>query len=265
MKDNTDELFTAIVQPDIVWENIEQNIKNYSKTIGKIDSKHPETDLVILPEMFTTGFTMNPTKLAESMNGKTINWMKEISQKQNLAICGSIIINENSNYFNRFIFVKPNGNIQFYDKKHLFSFAGEDKNYTAGKNKILIEYKGWKINPFICYDLRFPVWSRNTDNADLLIYVANWPLKRIAHWEKLLPARAIENQCYTIGVNRVDFDGNNLEYNGKSCIYDPAGNKIVSITKKQGYAFAALKKNVIIDIRKTLPFGQDGDKFEFVW
>ena len=257
-----DELFTVIIQPDIVWENIEQNIKNYSIIIDEIAEEHRTVDLIVLPEMFTTGFTMNPSELAETMDGITVTWMKEISKQYNMAICGSIIIKEKSNYYNRFVFVKQNGDIDLYDKKHLFSFAGENQNYTAGKSKTLIKYKGWNINPFICYDLRFPVWCRNTQNSDLMIFVANWPQKRISHWEKLLPARAIENQCYIIGVNRTGMDNNNLEYTGMSSITDPAGKEILSMKNRNGYSFAILKKSILKNIRESLPFGQDGDRFE---
>lgn len=256
------ELFTVIVQPDIVWENIEQNLKNYSVLIDNIIETHSTVDLIILPEMFTTGFTVNPAGLAENTDGITINWMKEIALQNKLAICGSIIITENSEFFNRFVFVRPDGNIFFYDKRHLFSFAGEDHNFTPGKKRILIEYKGWKINPFVCYDLRFPVWCRNTENADLQIFVANWPEKRINHWEKLLPARAIENQCFVIGVNRVGIDFNQLNYTGKSCIYDALGNEILNLQNKEGIGFTILKKSDVEHVKKSLPFGKDRDNFE---
>ncbi|MCC6721568.1 MAG: amidohydrolase [Bacteroidia bacterium] len=259
-----DELYTVIIQPEIVWENIEQNINNFSVIIDEIIDEHNSVDLIILPEMFTTGFTMNPTYIAETMEGITIKWMKELAKNYNFAICGSLIIENKSKFFNRFIFVKPSGETDYYDKKHLFSFAGEDNNYTEGKDKILINYKGWKINPFICYDLRFPVWCRNTDNSDLLIFVANWPSKRISHWQKLLLARAIENQCYTIGVNRVGHDNNNLEYNGMSCIINPLGNEIINLQHKPGYGFFILKKSELNSIRESLPFMQDRDNFNLI-
>lgn len=259
-----DELFIVIIQPEIVWENIEQNINNYSVIIGEIIDEHNTVDLIILPEMFTTGFTMNPTYIAETMEGITIKWMKELAKNYNFAICGSLIIENQSRFFNRFVFVKPNGEVDFYDKKHLFSFAGENKNYTAGNSKKLIKYKGWKINPFICYDLRFPVWCRNTENADLLIFVANWPKKRINHWKILLLARAIENQCYTIGVNRIGNDNNNLEYNGMSSIVDPLGNEILNLKNIPRYVFSILKKTEINSIRESLPFMQDRDNFKLI-
>ena len=195
----------TLIQSDIIWEDKVSNLKNYQNKISQIES----TDLIVLPEMFTTGFSMNPKDISETMSGETIQWMKSNASKMNSAICGSIIIEEDDKYFNRFIWVNPDGSICQYDKKHLFSFAGEDKNYTAGNEKIIIEYKGWKICPLVCYDLRFPVWSRNSEDYDLLIYVANWPTKRKLAWKSLLVARAIENQCYVIGVNRVGKDENN--------------------------------------------------------
>jgi len=200
----------SIIQSDIIWEDRLSNLENYQNKINQIES----TDLIVLPEMFTTGFSMNPKDISETMSGETIQWMKANASKMNSAICGSIIIEEDDKYFNRFIWVNPDGSIHHYDKKHLFSFAGEDKNYTSGNNKLIIEYKGWKICPLICYDLRFPVWSRNSEGYDLLIYVANWPDKRKLAWKTLLTARAIENQCYVIGVNRVGKDTKNY-YSGE--------------------------------------------------
>ncbi|NUM32205.1 MAG: nitrilase family protein [Bacteroidetes bacterium] len=264
INEHKNELFVVTVQPDIVWENIEQNIKNYSILIDEICEVHPIIDLIILPEMFTTGFTVNPFEIAENMDGITINWMKEIAIQNKLAICGSLIITENSKYYNRFIFVKPDGSVDFYDKRHLFSYAGEHQSFSNGVKKVLINYKGWKINPYICYDLRFPVWCRNTDDVELMIFVANWPNKRISHWEKLLPARAIENQCFVIGVNRVGIDFNNLEYTGKSCIFDALGNEILNMQNREGFDFAILKKSEIVHIKTSMPFGKDNDTFEIL-
>ena len=214
--------------------------------------------------MFSTGFTMSPKPFAETMDGATIEWMREIAIENDLAICGSLIIEQNNYFYNRFVFLKPDGSNEYYDKKHLFSFAGENENYTAGNQKISINFKGWKINPFICYDLRFPVWCRNTNDADILLYVANWPEKRIAHWQVLLPARAIENQAFVIGCNRVGIDFNDFTYTGQSSAFNPLGNQIIALNQHTGYAVFKVDKSVLETIRRSIPFLKDGDKFEFI-
>ncbi len=214
----------ALIQTSIVWENPNQNLKNLEQKINAISES---VDLIVLPEMFTTGFTMNPKNVAETMNGETISWLKAISKKKNFAITGSIIITEKGNYYNRLVFIFPSGEIQHYDKKHLFTLAGEDKVYTSGKDKLIFVYKGYKICPLICYDLRFPVFARNVEDYDILIYVANWPKPRINAWDILLKARAVENFCYTIGVNRVGEDFNKHEYIGHSQVIDFFGNYII--------------------------------------
>ncbi|NEW80406.1 MAG: amidohydrolase, partial [Gelidibacter sp.] len=203
----------AMLQAELVWHNVELNRKNFLEKINQIKE---QVDLIILPEMFTTGFSMHPQKIGDTMNGETVNWMRKIASEKDTAIAGSVIIFENNNFYNRFLFVHPSGEINFYDKRHLFTLAGEDKVYESGKEKLIVNYKGWKICPLVCYDLRFPVWARNVEDYDLLIYVANWPKIRIAAWDTLLKARAIENMCYTVGVNRVGVDANNYEYNGHS-------------------------------------------------
>lgn len=215
-------LHIAIIQTDIVWENPQANRDILAK---KITSLNPKTDLVILPEMFTTGFSMN-TDLAETMHGKTISWMQKLAAEKNCAITGSIIIAENENFYNRLIFVYPEGRFTSYDKRHSFTLGNEHLTYSSGNSKLLILFKGWKICPLICYDLRFPVWSRNTAHYELLIYVANWPEKRIYAWDSLLKARAIENLSYTLGVNRVGEDGNKYRYAGHSIALDFLGNPI---------------------------------------
>lgn len=248
----------TIIQADLAWEDKETNLANFKKLINHTEEK---TDLIILPEMFTTGFSMKPNKFAEKMDGKTVSWMKNMAQISKAAIAGSIIIEENNKFYNRFLFVTESS-IQQYDKRHLFAMAGEDKYYEQGINNILINYKGWKIRPQICYDLRFPVWSRNTDGYDLLIYVANWPEKRVAHWNNLLKARAIENQTYVAGVNRIGFDGNNYQHSGDSAIYDPLGNKL-SKTKayEANIETIELSANQIQTVRENLPFLHDKDIF----
>ena len=239
----------------------EQNLKKYQEQIDKIES----TELIVLPEMFTTGFSMDPKNISEKMDGETIQWMKQNAHKMNSAICGSIIIEEDGKYFNRFIWINPDGCIHHYDKRHLFSYAGENDNYTPGDSKIIIEYKGWKICPLVCYDLRFPVWARNVEEYDVLLYVANWPKPRISAWDTLLKARSIENMCYTIGVNRVGNDANNLEYSGHSGVYNCLGEEVVKAKpNKEETIIAVLEKNHITETRNTLNFLSDKDLFEIL-
>jgi len=250
----------TLIQADIIWEDRISNLKNYQEKINQIES----TDLIILPEMFTTGFSMNPKDISETMNDETIQWMKDNASKMNSAICGSIIIEEDDKYFNRFIWVNPDGSIHQYDKKHLFSFAGENKNYTAGNEKIIIEYKGWKICPLVCYDLRFPVWSRNSEDYDLLIYVANWSTKRKLAWKILLVARAIENQCYVIGVNRVGKDENNHYYSGESSLINALGETLYTNSHIEDVYTTSISKYELNKIRNQLPFLNDKDNFKII-
>jgi predicted amidohydrolase len=211
---------------------------------------------------------MNPSVVAETMQGKTVLWMQSLAKAKKSAITGSLIIKENDNFYNRLVFVFPSGEIQFYDKRHLFSLAGEDKVYTSGKEKLIIEYKGWKICPLICYDLRFPVFSRNAEEYDVLIYVANWPKPRINAWDILLKARSVENMCYTIGVNRIGFDKpvrrgkNNLEYTGHSQAVDFIGNYIIEPQENEGVFITELNKEKLLQTRKKFNFLNDRDRFE---
>lgn len=220
-----------------------------------------DVDLIVLPEMFSSGFTMNPKIVAESMDGETISWLQHLAQAKNCAITGSLVIEENGKYFNRLIFVHPNGDLQTYDKRHLFTLAEEDKVYTSGKEKLIIEYKGFKICPLICYDLRFPVFARNVENYDLLIYVANWPKPRINAWDILLKARAVENMSYVIGVNRIGMDKNNLDYVGHSQAVDFLGNYLVEPQETDGVSMVILDKEKQIETRKKLGFLNDRDFF----
>jgi len=254
-----DELKIALIQSDLIWENPEQNRQNFAEKIQLI--KEP-VDVIVLPEMFTSGFTMQPEHVFETMNGKTIAWMKEIALKSNSAICGSLVISENGNYYNRFVFVTPDGKLQYYDKRHTFTLAGESKVYKAGNERLIINYKGWNIHPLVCYDLRFPVWARNTDNYDVVVYVANWPKPRISAWDALLKARAIENMSYCIGVNRVGLDSNSYEYPGHSAVYDGLGVQISNIQpNKEQIEIITLNKNHINTIRQKLKFLDDRDIF----
>ncbi|TXD83706.1 amidohydrolase [Subsaximicrobium wynnwilliamsii] len=253
-----DKLKVAILQSDLVWENADQNRINFSNQMTSILEP---VDLIILPEMFTTGFSMNPESIYETMNGNTVSWLQELAIQKEAAITGSIVIKENENYYNRLLFVTPNGHIEHYDKKHTFTLAGENKVYSAGSKLLSIDYLGWKIRPLVCYDLRFPVWSRNTNEYDILIYVANWPKVRIAAWDALLKARAIENMSYCIGVNRVGLDGNNHEYSGHSAVYDVMGERIDSISEEKEIAIVTLDKDHIATQRAKLGFLKDRDSF----
>lgn len=252
-------LTVALIQADLVWENPSENRKNFEEKINTLSSN---IDIVILPEMFTTGFTMNATNLAETMNGPTVIWMQKLAARKKCALLGSIIITEKNQYFNRLLFVHPSGKIDFYDKKHTFTLAGEHKIFSAGNKKTIINYIGWKICPLICYDLRFPVWARNTENYDLLLYVASWPINRIEAWDTLLKARAIENMSYTIGVNRVGNDANNYEYNGNSVGYDPLGKCLAKNDKgMETCLIIELNKEVQNKIRDKFKFLDDKDIF----
>lgn len=247
------------LQADLVWENPEQNLTFFEGVINALPS---ETDLVVLPEMFTTGFTMQPENVAETMKGNAVSWVKRIAKKNNIAITGSLVIKEDNKYFNRLVFVHPSGKTETYDKRHSFTLAGEDKVYTSGYKKLIIDYKGWKICPLICYDLRFPVWARNTENYDLLIYMANWPVKRIKAWDMLLKARAIENMSYTIGLNRTGKDGNAYEYSGNSLIVDFLGEELSALPKNEvGIVKATLIKTDQEKVRVKLGFLNDMDSF----
>lgn len=253
------ELKIALIQANLVWENPIQNRINFLEKINTISAA---IDLIILPEMFTSGFTMNAEIIAETMDGETFTWLKKIAQEKGAAITGSLVVKEYGNYFNRCFFVEPDGTISTYDKRHTFTLAGEHKVYKAGKTKIIINYKGWKICPLVCYDLRFPVWARNTEDYDLLLYVANWPKVRISAWDALLKARAIENMSYCIGVNRVGLDGNNYEYPGHSAAFDVLGHRMDAIPKDlEAIEYVVLEKHHIKTYREKLNFINDRDEF----
>ena len=250
----------AAIQFDIKWELKYENFKIIEKFLDKIS----ETDIILLPEMFTTGFTMQAEKFSEKMDGETIKWMVLWSKKLDSAIGGSIIISEDSKIYNRFVFVTPEKEIFFYDKRHTFTLANENRYYNKGNNLGIFEYKGWKICSRICYDLRFPVWSRNKYNYDILIYVANWPKKRIKAWDTLLRARAIENMSYCLGVNRVGNDGNKKSYPGHTTFFNYLGDKVAtSIEDKNNIISFNFKKDEMISTRKELKFLDDIDDFKF--
>jgi len=249
----------ALIQTSLYWENPSENRASLQE---KTTSISQYVDLIVLPEMFTSGFTMNPEKVAETMQGETISWLKDLARSKNCAITGSLVIQEKGKYFNRLVFVLPSGEIQHYDKRHLFTLAGEDKVYTPGADKLIINYKGFKICPLICYDLRFPVFARNVEDYEVLIYVANWPKPRVNAWGILLKARAVENMSYVIGVNRIGIDNNNLEYVGHSQAVDFLGNYIQEPQENEGVFIVELDKETMLETRSKLPFLNDKDSFE---
>lgn len=259
------DLKVTIVQSDLAWRNPEQNLSHFDKLIHKIGEP---TDLIVLPEVFTTGFTMHPRPLSEKLRGRTLKWMfcKAIEMKS--AIVGSYAVEVQGKLFNRLYVMYPNGRSVFYDKRHLFRMADEDKFFTAGDKRLIFKVKGWKLGAMICYDLRFPVWSRNIfdDGAygyDGLVYVANWPEVRSNIWKTLLAARAIENQAYVVGVNRIGTDGNGISHSGDSMVVDPWGAKMTETRANQeSVETVTLSASKLESFRKSIPFGMDWEKFE---
>ncbi len=248
----------SIIQAPLFWENPEANRNYFTEKLQEVPS---DTLLVVLPEMFTSGFTMNPQNVAETMEGPTVHWMKTIAKDRNFAITGSVVIREEERYYNRSLFVFPTGEVEFYDKRHGFSLAGEDKVYTKGTGKKIIGYLGWNICLLICYDLRFPVFSRFNDDYDVLIYVANWPQPRINAWDALLKARAIENMSYVVGVNRIGEDENQNQYPGHSQVFDFFGNHLVQPSGKEGILTVQLDKETMLANRNKFGFLRDRDGF----
>ena len=248
----------AIIQSALVWENPQANRENFEEKINSIEG---EVNLIVLPEMFTTGFTMNPAATAETMTGETVVWMQTLAKANNCAITGSVVIEDEGVFYNRLLFVFPSGELQHYNKRHLFTLAGEEKQYAKGGEKLIVDYMGWRIAPLICYDLRFPVFSRNNNDYDLLLYVANWPSKRIHAWNSLLAARAIENMSYTIGVNRIGLDGNNHEYSGQSQVLDALGYTVANAAAQETVIIVDLDKKALDDARQRFNFLNDRDAF----
>ncbi|MBK8710571.1 MAG: amidohydrolase [Niastella sp.] len=257
------ELNITSIQSNLYWENKADNLRMFSQ---KIEQLPIHAELVILPEMFATGFTMNPHPFAETMEGDTVRWMRETASENKIILTGSVIIKEDDKFFNRLIWMLPNGELGFYDKRHLFAFAGENEKYSAGHKRLIASVKGWKINLQVCYDLRFPVWARQqTKNGvpeyDLLIYVANWPERRSHAWKTLLCARAIENQCYVIGVNRVGKDGNGIYHSGNSMMINPLGEVLYHMSDDEDIFTLTLLKEDLEKIREKFPFNRDADSF----
>lgn len=255
-----EDLHIGLIQTDILWENIEGNLQKFSTLISSIQKS---VDLIVLPEMFSTGFSMHSQEMAERMDGKAVTWMKDMASQKQSCITGSLIIEEEGKYFNRLVWVTPKGNISYYDKRHLFRLSGEQNHFSAGNKKTIVELKGWKICPQICYDLRFPVWTRNKENYDLLLYVANWPAPRKKAWQILLLARAMENLSYVIGVNRVGKDENGYEYSGNSMAIDPKGEIISDIPESvERVEVVSLSFDELHQFREKFPARLDADDFE---
>ena len=266
-----DSLTITLIQADLKWEDKKANLQML-KT--KIENIREYTQLVILPEMFSTGFSMHTEKMGESMEGDSVNWMKQVASERKVILMGSLIIEDDHKFYNRLILMYPNQKYAFYDKRHLFGFAQEDKHYTPGNKRLIVSINGWKINLQVCYDLRFPVWVRQSTDLvhnnqqsaqceyDLIIYVANWPERRNTAWKTLLRARAIENQCFVVGVNRVGLDGNNIYYSGDSTIIDPLGEIIYQRADVEEVYTHKLVKEQLIEIRAKFPFWKDADPFK---
>jgi predicted amidohydrolase len=257
-------LIITTIQTALHWENKTLNLEMLENKISNIKEK---TEIVVLPEMFTTGFSMRPENLAETMEGDTVQWMKRISAEKKVILTGSVIIKENGSYYNRLIWMLPNGKYGIYDKRHRFAYAGEDKQFNSGTKRLIASVKGWKINLLICYDLRFPVWARQQSltgelEYDVLIYVANWPDRRVHAWKTLLQARAIENQCYVVGVNRVGDDGNNIHYSGESMIVDPMGEVLYTKKEEEDIFTVTLDKDYLSSVREKFPFWKDVVRFQ---
>ena len=257
----------TLIQSDLFWEDKEANLAMFSEKINAIEQP---TEIIILPEMFTTGFSMQPEKFAETMDGPTVDWMRRWSMEKKAIITGSIMIEESGNFYNRLIWMLPNGQFGYYDKRHLFGFAGEDQKYTSGNKRLIASVKGWRINLQICYDLRFPVWARQQIDKelgkeyDVLLFVANWPEKRNHAWKTLLSARSIENQCFTIGLNRVGVDGNNIVHSGDSMVVGPLGEILYHCAYEEDVFHITLQKEEINNTRNQYPFWKDADDFKIL-
>lgn len=258
-----DNLRISMIQSHIIWEDREENLGYYGELLRRVSGK---TDVAVLPETFSTGFSMNVEKLGEPVDGQTLSTVKMWTEKYQMAIVGSFIASEKGKYYNRCFFIAPGGEEQYYDKRHLFRMGGEDKSFSAGTERTIVSYKGWNICLQICYDLRFPVWTRNIGNEyDLLIYVANWPEPRKKVWRTLLQARAIENMCFVCGVNRVGVDGKGIVYQGDSMIISPKGKKLANAGKRKEITrTCTLDKEVLDDLRKKFPVWEDADVFTFI-
>ena len=253
------DISVTLLQNDLVWEDIPANLAAFDALMA---AANDPTDIIVLPEMFTTGFSNNTASLAVEMESAPVEWMLQHARNKKALIMGSMIIQEGHQYYNRLIAAFPEGNILTYNKRHLFSLMNENDYYTAGDQQLVFEFRGWKIFPLICYDLRFPVWCRNTEMADLMVFVANWPEKRHFHWTTLLKARAIENQCYVAGVNRIGKDNNGIPHNGESGLYDFWGKELISAKDLLTTVSTTLSKSALNEHRERFAFWKDSDTFE---
>lgn len=251
-------LTVTIVQAELHWHDAAANRRAFSAILDKMDAPG---DIVVLPEMFTTGFTMDAAAQYEPMDGPTLAWMKAAAREIDAALCGSVIIEASGHFYNRFLFARPDGHVEYYDKRHLFRLADEHQHYSPGTERQVFDYRGFRLCPQVCYDLRFPVWSRNRDDYDLLLYVANWPARRHLAWRTLIRARAIENQAYVVAVNRCGTDGNDLPYDGGSAIVDFLGQDIVDLGDQVATATVTLERDALIRFRERFPFHRDADRF----
>lgn len=249
----------SLIQSDLKWEDKSGNFRHLASLITRLNNK---TDIVLLPEMFNTGFSMNPEKLSESVESDTLRWMKKISKDGNFGLCGSYMVIENKKYYNRWVFVSPENEYRYYDKRHLFSLSEETRLFSPGNSRSVFSFRGIRISPYICYDLRFPVWSRNPGDCDLIIYAANWPESRISVWDTLIKARAIENQCYVAGVNRIGIDGEGIKYCGHSAVIDPRGNVTGSGNANEECTITCdISLTELTDFRNKFPVLKDADSF----
>ncbi len=255
-------LRVTIIQVPTLWENANRNRDQIEAIIT--GDQFPKTDLIVLPEMWTTGFSMNTTHLAETMHGESVHWMSDIATQLNVALTGSLIIRDGDHFYNRLVFAKEDGSLDYYDKKHCFALAGEHHYFTPGNKKVIIEWRNWKICPMVCYDLRFPVWSRNIEDYDLLVYCAQFPAKRNHAWRSLLVARAIENTCYVVGVNGIGTDGNGIIYSGDSMVIDYEGQHLLDLRDQQGHLTTELSKEKLQVFRRAYPFLKDRDQFNIL-
>jgi omega-amidase len=247
-----------LIQTQLFWADAESN-RQHLEAVSREGGSN--CDLIIFPETFTSGFLGDAEAAPETMQGSTVAWMKSLAAELDSVICGSAAISTEQGNVNRFLWVQPDGVVEFYDKRHLFSFGGEDKRYHAGQDRKVFQYRGWRICPQVCYDLRFPVWCRNRDDYDVLLFVANWPEPRTAAWTALLRARAIENQSYVLAVNRSGEDPRGLTYSGASAVYDPLGETVLDLGSDECTGRATIELNRVVEVRKQLPFQQDSDTF----
>lgn len=254
-----EKLRITTVQSILHWKDVQANLKMFDHQLSHLNDR---TDLIVLPEMFTTGFSMEPADVAEKMDGPSVAWMRKKAGETKAVVTGSLILEEGKKFYNRVIWMRPDGTFEQYDKRHLFSLGGEHEVFTAGSKKLVTKWKGWHICPLVCYDLRFPVWSRNVEGFDLLIYMANWPEKRSTHWRTLIKARAIENQCFVAAVNRVGSDGAGLTYIGDSSIIDYSGSVLYHASEVEGVFTCEISKARLVEYRSKLRFLPDQDRFQ---